>query len=155
MKLFVSIIFISLSLVTTAQNLEKQLMDTIDFVFEKIASLENSEYDYELVRLNFDNCNLELHQVPKSDSTKYDFFALWLMDLDESKMKILEQPSGEWGLILETSEQWKIKYVSEKDSGRKNHIVLFSYDKQLIVDIGQAIYYSIRLCREMGRESDY
>ena len=155
MKLIYSILFLSISMTVSSQALEKQLTDTIDFISEKITSLETSGYSYELVRLNFDNCNLELHQEPKSDSTKYDFFAFWLMDLDESKMKILEQPSGDWGLILETREQWKIKYVSENDSGRKNHIVIFSDDRQSIIAIGQAIYFSIGKCRSMDRVSDY
>lgn len=138
------------------QNPEKQLMDTIDFVTQEIQILTNSSYDYKAYRLNYDNCNLEIKQTPKGDSTKWDLFAFWFVDIDETKMKVLEQPNGEWGLILNTiSEEWKIKYVSETDSGRRNFIIMLSDDREQLIALGQAIYFAIKKCKSMNRVSDY
>lgn len=141
---------------TDGQNLEKQLGDTIDFMVQEMQLLENGSFTYEAYRLNYDNCNLEIRQIAKEDSTKWDLFAFWLMDLDESKMKLLEQPNDEWSLVLNSkSEWWKIKYVSETDSGRRNFIILFSKDRDQLIPLGQAIYFAIKSCKSMGRVSDY
>lgn len=138
-----------------AQPSERNLNDTVTFIVNEIIKLENSSYTYKSYRLDFDDCNLEIEAVNKSDSTKWNMYALWLMDLDESKMRVLPQPDSSWGLILETRDPWKIKFVSQKDSGRKNHVVLFNDDRQELIAIGQAIYYGIKSCREIGRKSDY
>ncbi|SNT18976.1 hypothetical protein SAMN05421640_2749 [Ekhidna lutea] len=138
------------------QKTEKQLMDTIDFVTQEIQTLTNSDYAYKAYRLNYDNCNLEIEQAPQGDSTKWDLFAFWFVDIDETKMKVLEQPNGEWGLILNTiSEEWKIKYVSETDSGRRNFIIMLSDDREQLIALGQAIYFAIKKCKSMDRVGDY
>lgn len=138
------------------QSLEKQLFDTVDFATIRIQSLENGSFSYNSFRLNYDDCNLEIHQEPKGDSTKWDVFAFWLVDLDERKMRLIEQPEGEWSLILDTiSGEWKIKYDSERNSGRRNSIILFSKEKEPLIEIGQAMYFAIKACKSMNRVSDY
>ncbi|WP_421763266.1 hypothetical protein [Ekhidna sp.] len=156
MKVF-GLLFLTLIInAAFGQNLEKQLADTIDFATMQIQSLENESYNYNSFRLNYDDCNLEIHQAPKSDSTKWDVLAFWLVDLDETRMRLLEQSDGEWSLIVDTiSEKWKIKYDSETDSGRRNSIILFSNDRKELIELGQALYFAIKSCKAMGRKSDY
>ena len=142
--------------VAVAQNLEKQLTDTVDFITQEIELLDNETYNYKAYRLSYANCNLEIQLSPKADSTKWDLLAFWFVDLDESTMKLLEQPNGEWGLVLNTSlADSKIKCVSETNSGRRYFIILLSADREQLIALGQAIYFAIKNCKGMNRESDY
>lgn len=148
------LLFLCVSNLAFTQPTDKQLRDTIAYAVEKIGALENSLYTYSAYPLNYDDCNLEILQQPIQDTTKWNIFSFWLADLDKSEMKVLQQPSGEWGLILQTKKQWKIKYDTQKDSGRKNHVVLFARDRQALIDIGKSIYFGINTCMQQHRTSD-
>ncbi len=155
MRIFIIVLFMTLPQFIFAQVSERQLMDTISFLLSNITEVQSNSYTYEAFRLNMDDCNLEIQESNKADTTKWNIHSFWLPDLDESKIRILEQPDGEWGLIFESSEAWKIKHVSAATSGRKSLMVIFREEKQLLIDVGQALFFAIKRCKSQGRESDY
>ena len=149
MRKFFMVLLILNFLDSSGQQNEKVIADTIAFVTESINKLEGTKFQFECYRLNFDDCNLECEETTTEEG-RWTISSFFLPDLDEEKMKLLQQPGGEWTLIL-FSESMKIKYDEEDGSGLKEHVLLWSEKPEPLLEIGKALYFAIKSCKGLDR----
>ena len=160
--MFKTLLFLLLTFVAQpfllAQNQEKELGDTIQFIIDEIKSLTDVRFDQDAVKLNFDNCNLEIHQTPIGESDRWNVYSFWLPHLDEKKMQLQGQDDGSWQLILASASskiqrerEKEIQYDKDTGSGYTTQVVVYSSEKQPLIEIGQAIYYAILECKGLDR----
>ncbi|WP_436517677.1 hypothetical protein [Ekhidna sp. To15] len=145
---FVIILLASSSL--SAQVDEKVLADTIAFVASSISQLQHEDLKFKCYRLNYDDCNLECEESDTEKGGSWMISSFFLPDIDEDKMKLIQQENGDWTLIL-VSGSMKIKYDKEDGSGLKTNLVLYSKEKEPLLAIGKALYFAIKSCKGLDR----
>ncbi len=145
-------------IVLSAQVSERKLSDTIQYLIAEITSLENEAYQQELFVLNFDPCNLEIHLTPRNNPDKWNIYSFWLPNLDENQMQLLPQKNGEWTLILKSmslelleDKRKEIQFSKDDDSGFTDTVMIYGADKDSLISIGKAMYFSIQQCKGLDR----
>ena len=136
--------------IVSAQQKRTTLTDTIEYIIEKVHELSNQDKTYEMFRLNFDDCNLEIHQTFTADSSRWNIYSFWISDLDKNKLRLINQPHGGWALIL-NSYRSKIRYNTEESSGYRKSVVFLSEKRDLLLHLGEAIYFAASECQKQGR----
>lgn len=149
MRKFVFVLLLLSFLLTNAQVNEKVLADTIVFITESVKALESFNYDQNIYRLNFEDCNLEYERSFKGEEDKWLIYDFWLADIDEEKMS-LEFDEGGWRMTLVTNGD-KIEYDSNHGSGWVSEVHLYSADQAPLLTIGRALYFAIKSCKGLDR----
>ncbi len=147
-KFVYAILLLSFSLIKAQVN-EKVLADTVQFITIKVDALESLNYDQNIYRLNYDDCNLEYKKSFKGEEDKWLIYDFWLVDIDEDKMS-LEFDEGGWKMILAANGK-KIEYDSNVGSGWVSEIHIFSADQAPLIEIGRALYFAIKSCKGLDR----
>ncbi|WP_424962128.1 hypothetical protein [Ekhidna sp.] len=133
------------------QSSGKALPDTVSAIVSRINSLESWLRDQEAFRLNFENCNLEIHQT-NLQSQGYSIYSFWLIDLDEQKIRLeyIDQ-FGTWVLKLETKNRLKtIQYSSSIPMGNVNKLHLYSDEKEPLIAIGKSLFLQLRIAKALS-----
>ncbi len=153
MKYIFSFLIALIPYVICAQQEQSSLTDTVEYIIEIVNEINSQKETYEIFRLNFDDCNLEIHQTFKTDSSRWNIHSFWLSDLNKDKLRLINQPHGEWSLILNSYSN-KIRYDTEKSSGYRKSVVLFGESRDSLMHLGKAIYFAITMCQEQDRGKD-
>lgn len=147
------IIVIILSLLTyksIAQVDERELRDTVQFITQEVERLNTLRFNQKIVKLNFDDCNLEIHKIPIENPDKWIVYSFWLPKLNEAKMQLLQKPEGEWHLVLRCDDS-DIQFDTDTGSGWISEVSILSTEKEPLISIGQALYYATRQCKGLDR----
>ena len=133
-----------------AQVNEKVLADTVQFILQSSERLQCAGYEQQMLRLNFDDCNFEIHHTEKENPDRWNIYSFWLPHLDETKMRLVLQENNEWALIL-SAPQSEMQYDRNDGSGYTSQALLYADKKEPLVAIGQALFFATQQCKGLDR----
>ena len=73
-------------------------------------------------------------------------------------MQLLPQKNGEWALILKSmsrellnDRKKEIQFSKDDDSGYTTTVLIHGADKESLISVGKAMYFSIQQCKGLDR----
>jgi len=155
MKGFLLTLILLLSNNLFGQIDEVVLADTVSFVCAIASEMKNDQMEQEVVRLNFDDCNIEYSR--SFAAGEWEVHEFWLVDLDEKEMKLsFDDKAKSWvlSLVCKNGDRKTQVTGSRFRPQMRSKVHFYNYEKKPLISIGNALFYAIRSCKGLDRFKD-